>query len=352
MKILNADKLPDLAAELVKAGFRVIAPQRVTEARAGRPSHVRFGEWGPGAAIDLSEPPVNSAKEFLFAPSEVIGRYTLAGDEFTLLPVEPVAPKTVLLGVRPCEAAALAAMDAVFNWDCRDEFYNARRSATMIVTAACTSADEHCFCTSVGGGPDSTEGADVMLRPSRDRKVAGASEDAAGESARFIVEPVSEKGQEVLRFAGAHLTEGDAKPAPVPDVPVRFNGKNVTEWLGRNFDSPRWEQWSLACLGCAACAYACPTCHCFDIQDEAGRSGGVRYRNWDACGLAMFTLHTSGHNPRPDQSARWRQRVMHKFRYFVEKFGRVACTGCGRCARLCPAGMAMLATAKAIDAEK
>ena len=32
---------------------------------------------------------------------------------------------------------------------------------------------------------------------------------------------------------------------------------------------------------------------------------------------------------------------MHKFSYFPERFNAVACTGCGRCARLCPAGMAI-----------
>jgi len=30
---------------------------------------------------------------------------------------------------------------------------------------------------------------------------------------------------------------------------------------------------------------------------------------------------------------------MHKFRYFVENFGEVACVGCGRCVRECPVNM-------------
>jgi ferredoxin len=28
--------------------------------------------------------------------------------------------------------------------------------------------------------------------------------------------------------------------------------------------------------------------------------------------------------------------VLHKFRYLVEEFGVVACTGCGRCVQSCP----------------
>jgi ferredoxin len=149
--------------------------------------------------------------------------------------------------------------------------------------------------------------------------------------------------------AGSCLAEGQAKADPPAAVPVRFDAKAVTEWCAGNFESPLWREVSLGCLGCGACAYCCPTCHCFDIQDEATRTESVRLRNWDTCGLGLFTLHASGHNPRPDQASRWRQRVMHKFSYFVEKFGILACTGCGRCGRICPGGMAIAQVCAEID---
>jgi formate hydrogenlyase subunit 6/NADH:ubiquinone oxidoreductase subunit I len=338
MKILRADNLNELASGLAKAGYRVIAPQRVGQSGQDGDG-VRLMEWTGRGTAELGQMPANSAKDFIFVPSEVIGRYKLNGDEFALGEVAAgPMPKTVLLGIRPCEAAALAAMDAVFNWDSKDEFYNARRANTIVVAAACTTADENCFCTSVGGGPDSEQGADVMVR-------------SADQGKKFIVEPLTDKGGEMVAAAGGAIGDGEAVADQVAAVPVRFDARRVSDWVAKNFDSPRWQEWSLACLGCAACAYACPTCHCFDIQDEGTRSGGVRYRNWDACGLALFTLHTSGHNPRPDQASRWRQRVLHKFSYFVEKFGRLACTGCGRCARLCPAGLAIAETCQAIAAD-
>jgi len=66
---------------------------------------------------------------------------------------------------------------------------------------------------------------------------------------------------------------------------------------------------------------------------------GVRLKSWDSCCLPIFTRHASGHNPRATRGARYRQRVMHKFAYYVDKFGVTACVGCGRCSVSCPIDM-------------
>jgi formate hydrogenlyase subunit 6/NADH:ubiquinone oxidoreductase subunit I len=83
----------------------------------------------------------------------------------------------------------------------------------------------------------------------------------------------------------------------------------------------------------------CPTCVCFDIQEEADQAGERRLRTWDSCGYRMFTLHASGHNPRDTQGARWRQRIYHKFSYYPERYGKLGCVGCGKCTRACPVDM-------------
>jgi ferredoxin len=31
--------------------------------------------------------------------------------------------------------------------------------------------------------------------------------------------------------------------------------------------------------------------------------------------------------------------MMHKFKYYVEKFQKTSCVGCGRCMRTCPVDM-------------
>ncbi len=114
----------------------------------------------------------------------------------------------------------------------------------------------------------------------------------------------------------------------------------LPEWLARNFDHPLWKSLALRCHGCGACTAVCSTCHCFDIVDEHDCfASGARRRNWDFCQSAKFTAHASGHNPRKSQTERFRQRVMHKFSIYPRRFDAILCTGCGRCARACGAGM-------------
>jgi ferredoxin len=103
------------------------------------------------------------------------------------------------------------------------------------------------------------------------------------------------------------------------------------------FNADFWDEVQFACINCGVCTFVCPTCWCFDIQDESNKNRGVRLRNWDACMFPLFALHGSGHNPRSQKLQRVRQRFMHKLKYFVDKYDDgVACVGCGRCVQQCP----------------
>ena len=43
---------------------------------------------------------------------------------------------------------------------------------------------------------------------------------------------------------------------------------------------------------------------------------------------------------------------MHKFDYYPEKFGPVACVGCGRCLSVCPVGMDIFEIIEKVTADE
>ena len=159
-EIISSDNLRKLAAEWIEQGVRVAAPQHA----GGRVLYLPLKN-SADLLLDAFIHPANSAKEFLFPKSETLYAYRVEGQDVKLVEAPGTETPQVLLGVRPCDAAAFPILDHIFNWDCADEFYNRRRRNTTIVVLACSAHDANCFCTSVGLGPASERGADVLLVP-------------------------------------------------------------------------------------------------------------------------------------------------------------------------------------------
>ena len=273
-----------------------------------------------------------SSKEVAFPRVEKILDYTKNKEGISVKGTDlSIFPEIILWGVRPCDAIGISELDAIFNWDYKDEIYNTRQSRVTVLGFSCNKSDEYCFCTSAGGGPGNTDGSDILFT-------------RLGENGDFLAEVMTDKGSAIISLA-ADLFEkvGQVnKEQFLAEVPERFNRDEIRAKLEKSFESEQWIEQSLKCLGCGACAYVCPTCACFDIQDESHGKYGSRFRCWDSCGYSLFTLHTSGHNPREVQSQRWRQRIMHKFSYMPDRLSVYGCTGCGRCSRACPADMNIL----------
>ncbi len=159
-EIISSEKLRQLAAEWIGQGIRVAGPQRA----GGRVLYLPLKNPAD-LLLDGFIHPANSAKEFLFPKTETLYSYRVEGHDVKLVEEAGTDAPQVLLAVRPCDAAAFPILDHIFNWDCADDLYNRRRSNTTIVALACSTHDANCFCTSVGLGPASDRGADVLLVP-------------------------------------------------------------------------------------------------------------------------------------------------------------------------------------------
>ncbi len=282
---------------------------------------------------------VLSPKKIIFPQREVLLEFgTSDEDELKVKEVLPEETPAVIFGVRPCDAKALTLTDKVFGGDFKDPYYWKRRNSTTLVGLTCnTPPSPDCFCLSVDGSPYSKEGLDILMTDLGDK---------------YYAESFTKKGDELLNLGKTLFKNPTAKDKKDLEKIKAESKKKIkrqikdTEKIPAKlkdmFDSPFWDEESLSCFRCGICTYLCPTCHCFDMNDEVTSSSpikGERVRTWDNCQFPDFTMHSSGHNPRPDKASRLRQRILHKFQYFVELYKNYQCTGCARCISKCPVGI-------------
>jgi len=268
-------------------------------------------------------------KDLFFPQSEVLFSFP---KEEVEKEAETILPKSrIIFAIRPCDAKSLALLDQVFDSeDYRDPYYVERREGTLLVGMACTHPQTSCFCTSMRGGPFEKNCLDLLMVELGDDK--------------YLVEAVTQTGKDLIGkddpFEDAQGKDRERLAKVKKETEEKVKSKVVMEGLEEKldkiFDSPFWDRIHQRCLGCAICTYLCSTCHCFALLDEKVNSGVQRVRSWDSCMFPGFTLEASGHNPRISNRERMRQRVMHKFNYFVKNFGETACVGCGRCIQNCP----------------
>ena len=285
------------------------------------------------------EIPYKSPKEFFFPRCEKLMTFT----ENEAVAEEP-GKGLVLFGARPCDLEALKILTAIFSkGQFRDDFFIARLETSLIIGVACLEKKPGCFCERRETDMYYSESCDLFLKNTGDD---------------YEVLFVSGKGREAFSgfIPGIKNFENPA-PAGYRDT-AEHEGSSSAQQSGRQGDPPfassilsldnnelelfdkiDWDRLTELCRGCGLCTFICPTCHCFEFKDVEESGSVCRYRNWDSCMFPKFTLHASGHNPRASVKERYRQRVLHKYSYVKKNFGYVACTGCGRCVRSCPAGM-------------
>ncbi len=304
---------------------------------------VNFSSWYEDAAVDLETLNTFMPPKKLFYPqTETVLKYEIGED----LKIEDFAcqagESTILFGVRPCDVASMALMDRVYLDEPVDEAYRRRRENTTVIALGCKAADETCFCQAFNVDLGKAPGADILATDT-------------GEEMVFIAQ--SDKGEDLLSLLNGLLDEAtsgdenkvkDAQDQAKSSYENEASVQGVMEKLDTMFEDPYWDSLFRRCIACGTCTFICPTCHCFDIQEYPTGNRGERIRCWDACMFSDFTQMAGGHNPRPTQKERVRQRFMHKLNYFPHQHGEYACVGCGRCVRKCPVNLDILEVIKEI----
>lgn len=368
--VLDLAGLQALVDELGERGYTVIGPT------------VRDGAVTPGRVRSTADLPVGwgdeqdagtyrlrrreddmvfgfaagaqSSKPVFFPATEVLWRGERTADGFTVEdpPTGDDGPYA-LLGVRSCDLAAVGIHDTVLlGRGFPDERYGARRADSFIVAVTCSDPGGTCFCVSMGTGPRPTPGRGAAYD-------LGLTEvlDEAGH--RFVVEPVSDRGAELLgQLPTTPATAADLEAAErvVERATTRMgrtlDTDGLKELLHESADSPVWDDVATRCLACSNCTLVCPTCFCTSVTDATDLTGSEarRERVWDSCFTSDFS-YIHGGVVRESTRSRYRQWMTHKLGSWVDQFGTSGCVGCGRCITWCPAAIDITAEAAALREE-
>ncbi len=294
---------------------------------------------------------VKSAKSVFFPQSEDLVRYRRSGLSLNIECEAPEDEDFVIFGVHACDVKGFEVLDRVFLSDPADTYYKARREHGAVISVMCGRPEETCFCGTFGIDAEKP-GGDIQSWIS-------------GET--LYMEALTAKGEEIFSQLGgivADAGEDDAKAVEETLSGHREIMKKLplssltTEGFGRDadllglFNRPEWKELSASCLGCGTCTYVCPTCQCYDIREYNTGKDIRRFRVWDSCMYSDFTMMAHG-SPRPDQMQRFRQRFMHKLKYYPDNYdGAFSCVGCGRCLQKCPVSLNIAKVMKKLGGAK
>jgi sulfhydrogenase subunit beta (sulfur reductase) len=324
-KIVTRMELDAWVTSLVKS-YRVIGPQ-------AKDDKFQFEDLYDAKSLRLDyDVTLLPPKQFFLPPREVLLTFQEKGITNNLKS-EPF----ILFGVHPYDCEAIAQLDRLFEMKNPDIHYLTRRENAFIIALDVITPSENVFAGYLGYA-HTEKGCDALITQ-------------VGKD--FLVDAKTPKGEKLLGACAAGK-DADNKAFEARKGVWEANSKalrkhllkagtdEITKKLGGALDHPVWKEKAELCFSCGSCNLVCPTCYCFDIQDDLGwdLASGKRERTWDGCMLESFATVSGAHNFRNKREDRYRHRYLRKGKYVPEKIGSFACVGCGRCIGACVARIA------------
>ncbi len=241
----------------------------------------------------------------------------------------------IIVGVHPYDLIAIEQLDRIFEAQ-GDEPYRRKREHSVLIGVTMQSVSEYSFAASMGTARTDS-GYDLLVTELEET---------------FAIEIGTEKGSALLQGAPtreATVEEVDAVEAQKATAEskfereIEFAPEQLPSLLKEGYDAMEvWNEYADGCLSCGTCNVVCPTCYCFnvDMVEYLTDGMGETRRRWDGCLLEEFAAVAGGENFREERVARHRHRLMRKGNYLYERFGDIACVGCGRCTEQCVADVA------------
>jgi sulfhydrogenase subunit beta (sulfur reductase) len=312
------DRIPD-AVSILRKQHRIVAP-------VPKGKSFVFSVIDEPSKVCIDYPTtILPLKKFFLPPSDVILHYNKRSQE-VFIPASRNQP-TLFFGIHNYELQGLLRLDHAFRTGVRDDTWLARRRDCLFVGTSYVPDDYH-FAESVGIPTSSKEGFDLFLTRFDDH---------------YRVEALTDAGAALVADLAPLLVPCDCPGDPV----VHFKNKlkqsvaGIREIFHGAYNHPVWGKTARECYSCGTCNIACPTCYCFDVDDQTtlGSDEGVRLRSWDSCQFLSFTAVAGGEAFREKRYDRVRHRMSRKFAYITDEKGQPFCVGCGRCVRQCTASI-------------
>ncbi len=262
-------------------------------------------------------------KEFLFPLRELAAVFPQPA------PPQEVKPFAVF-GLKPCDLRSIEILDKVFTEeDFEDPSYVAHRRAMFTISSDCSAPGESCFCSIFQGKPYPEGGFDLNVSSVTDGLIIEAG-SSAGRNFLFTHAALFGDVPDALLAERKRLRLEAQRRLDQRNAEFRLDAP-VREVVEGRYESDVFDEAARTCVECQACTRVCPTCHCFYLYDTKRQDYFVKMKMWDSCMRAGYAEVAGGANPRRVLGDRLRHRLMHKFVYFLDRYGIDMCVGCGRC---------------------
>jgi ferredoxin len=315
-KAIPREKIPD-SIRILQKKYTVVAPT------AKGKSFVYARIKDPGQVVLDYTTTILPLKKFFLPPNDLILSYNRGTQaaQAQEIKTEP----TLFFGIHNYDLQGVFRLDHAFKTGVPDETYLSKRASAVFVGVS-YEPDEYHFSDSVGVPVSLKEGFDAFLT-------------RFGDLYRF--EALTDAGKAIEADLSKLLTDCRETGDPV----VHFKNKlkqsvaGIREIFHGAYNHPVWQKTARECYSCGTCNISCPTCYCFDVDDQTalGSDEGVRLRKWDSCQFQSFTTVAGGEIFREKRNDRVRHRMSRKFAYIMDDKDRPFCVGCGRCVRQCTA---------------
>lgn len=286
-----------------------------------------------------------SFKKFFLPQREILFEYK----KNRLIKNKESIKKQALFGLSVFDLSALMLYNNVFEKDC---FYQQTRKNTLVIGQSIMLSDENFF-----QDWEERYEEDVLEHLRFDIFLGITNHHLPQSCQPFFLEQKQTElktqrvkykvftgsiiGQKILDEFGFKDYEHIQFAGPIKEEGVNLEMIKIKDAMKKNYKAEIWEELGKRCIECGKCSLVCPTCFCFDINDQMvlGKGKGQRERCWASCFYQEFSEIAGSYKFLDSTAKKIYNWYYHKFVRIPEEYSFSGCVNCGRCIKVCPVGI-------------